>query len=137
MKVVDALIRKENDGTLSFGDYSRPEKTKLADFEHAGDIYKVKTFTEITKLERNDKFVYESVPGSAVFNYSETDKTIEFGVSASGDIQITLELEPSKEYDVVVDGNSLGRMESNVGGKLVFSIEGSADSVIPVKIIKD
>ena len=31
------------------------------DFEHQGDLYKVKTFKEITKLERNGMFVYESV----------------------------------------------------------------------------
>lgn len=28
-------------------------------------MYKVKTYNEITKLERNDMFVYESVPGTA------------------------------------------------------------------------
>ena len=30
-----------------------PEKKKLADFEVAGDLYKVKTWNEMTKLERN------------------------------------------------------------------------------------
>ena len=30
-----------------------------------GDLYKVKTFKEITKLERNGMFVYESVPGTS------------------------------------------------------------------------
>lgn len=33
-------------------------KTKLADFEVNGDLYKVKTFKEITKLEKNGTFVY-------------------------------------------------------------------------------
>ena len=34
-------------------------------------MYKVKTFKEITKLERNGMFVYESVPGTAVFDLKQ------------------------------------------------------------------
>ena len=51
MAVVSELIRKESDGSISFGDYTLDKKTKLADFEVAGDMYKVKTFNEITKKE--------------------------------------------------------------------------------------
>ena len=59
---------------LSFGDYTLSSKTKLDGFEFQGDVYKVKTFSEITKLEKNGMFVYESVPGTAVedFKASET-----------------------------------------------------------------
>ena len=56
MKTVDTLIRSEADGGLSFGDFSLQEKKKLADFKHNGDLYKIKTFNEITKLERNETF---------------------------------------------------------------------------------
>ena len=69
MAVVKELLRAENDGTLSFGDYTLSSKTKLDGFEFQGDIYKVKTFAEITKLEKNGMFVYESVPGTAVENF--------------------------------------------------------------------
>lgn len=62
MATVKELLRAENDGTLSFGDYTLPTKTKKDNFEFEGDIYKVKTFAEITKLEKNGMFVYESVP---------------------------------------------------------------------------
>ena len=62
MAAVKELIRVEADGSISFGDYELAAKTKLKDFNHQGDLYKVKTFREITKLERNDLFVYESVP---------------------------------------------------------------------------
>ena len=55
------LIWKEEDGTLGFGDYTLAEKSKVNDFEFDGDLYKVKTFCEMTKLERNGMFVYESV----------------------------------------------------------------------------
>ena len=73
MPVVNELIRSEKDGKLSFGNYKLDTKSKLSDFEHCGDTYKVKTFNEITKLERNGSFVYESVPGTAVNDYSEVD----------------------------------------------------------------
>ena len=66
MAAVKELLRAEADGTLSFGDYTLGSKTKLDGFEFQGDLYKVKTFSEITKLEKNGMFVYESVPGTAV-----------------------------------------------------------------------
>lgn len=68
MSVVDELIHIEGDGTISFGNYLLDTKTKLDNVEYNGDIYKVKTFKEITKLEKNGMFVYESVPGTTVHN---------------------------------------------------------------------
>ena len=53
MAAVKELLRAEADGTLSFGDYTLGSKTKLDGFEFQGDLYKVKTFSEITKLEKN------------------------------------------------------------------------------------
>ncbi len=123
MAVVDELIRKEADGTLSFGNYLLGSKTKKADFEYEGDLYKVKTFKEITKLERNGLFVYESVPGTAVNNFKSDGLNVGFTVESFEDVGITLELEPSVEYKVKVDGVSVGRMETNLGGKLNLSVE--------------
>ena len=62
MAVVEELIRMENNDTLSFGNYKLDSKSKIDNFAFGGDLYKVKTFKEITKLERNGMFVYESVP---------------------------------------------------------------------------
>ena len=50
MSVIKDLICTEEDGTLSFGNYELAEKAKRSDYEHDGDLYKVKTFAEITKL---------------------------------------------------------------------------------------
>lgn len=69
MSVINELIRTEENGNISFGNYSLDVKSKAEDFEHDGDLYKVKTFKEITKLERNGMFVYESVPGTAVTRF--------------------------------------------------------------------
>ena len=80
MSVVSELIRTEADGTISFGNYELPAKSKKSDFEHDGDLYKVKTFKEITKLERNGMFVYESVPGTAVSHLKATENGMSFTV---------------------------------------------------------
>ena len=49
MAVIEELIRKEDDGSISFGNYLMDEKKKVLDFEVQGDLYKVKTFKEIAR----------------------------------------------------------------------------------------
>ena len=71
MAAVAELIRTEADGKISFGNHLLQEKSKKEGFEAGGDEYKVKTFKEITKLERNGMFVYESVPGTSVEHFAE------------------------------------------------------------------
>ncbi|MBT9774070.1 endosialidase [Coprococcus catus] len=135
MAVVEELIRVENENGLSFGDYTLNAKKKVSDFEFHGDMYKVKTYRDITKLEKNELFVYESVPGTSVFDFEETDARTEFEVEGFEDTQITLELEAEQEYEVFVDDVNIGRMTTNLGGKLVLSVElGSTQK--HVKIVK-
>ncbi len=123
MTVIEGLIRTEDDGSLSFGNYELDTKSKVSDFEHFGDSYKVKTFKEITKLERNDLFVYESVPGTVVRGFKMTGSEVDFTVEGFEDTQIALGLEAEKEYRVYVDGVDVGSGETNLGGKLIFSVE--------------
>lgn len=123
MPVTKELLRGEKNGSISFGDYTLEKKTKLDNFEHGGDLYKVKTFREITRLERNGRLVYESVPGSAVTGFLELEEGVSFEVEASTDVQITLELAESTEYVIYVDGEQVGLMETNTGGKLPISVE--------------
>ena len=119
MTVVEELIRVENENGLSFGDYTLNAKKKVSDFEFHGDMYKVKTYRDITKLEKNELFVYESVPGTSVFDFEETD--------------VRMELEAEQEYEVFVDDVNIGRMTTNLGGKLVLSVElGSAQKHVKV-----
>lgn len=136
MATVKELLRTENDGTLSFGDYTLASKTKKDNFEFQGDLYKVKTFAEITKLEKNGMFVYESVPGSTVENFRETEAEVAFSVSAPGDVQFTLELEPEAEYEVFIAGTSAGKMPTNMSGKLSVSVELSKDESVEIKVVK-
>lgn len=136
MGVVSELIRSEADKTISFGDYTLPEKSKLNDFSHEGDLYKVKTYKDITKLERNGMFVYESVPGTAVEHLNITESEISFKVEGASDSQITLELSPETEYDVTLDDRDAGKMKTNMSGKLSLSVELSEGTAVSVKILK-
>ena len=136
MAVVAELIRSEANGTISFGDYTLGAKSKLDNFEHAGDQYKVKTFREITKLERNGMFVYESVPGTVVHDFRATDKAVNFVVEGEEDSQITLELEAEKEYKIHIDKVYVGKMKTNLGGKLNLSVELEPAKMVDILVEK-
>ena len=136
MANVKELLRTEENGTISFGDYSLDTKTKLSDFKFEDNTYKVKTFKEITRLEKNGGVVYESVPGSAVHDYKETERQIAFVVEAVDDIHITLEVEPEKEYKVFVDDTNIGKMKSTLGVKIDFSIELNEGETAKVQVVK-
>lgn len=135
MSVISELIRTEADGTISFGNYELAQKSKVQDFEHDGDLYKVKTFKEITKLERNGMFVYESVPGTAVNHFQAAGEGLNFQVEGPKDAQITVELEADAEYRIYIDDTDVGTMKTNLGGKLVLSVEleNAAKSAIKIE----
>ena len=135
MAAVKELIRNEANGTLSFGDYTLSEKTKKDGFEFEGDSYKVKTFHEITKLEKNGVFVYESVPGTAVENFKVSDNVVTFKVSGAENAQITVGPEPEAEYVVYMNDINVGDMTTNISAKLSISAELEKEDV-EVKIIK-
>ncbi len=136
MAVVEQLLRAEKDGSISFGNYELAEKKKVENFEHNGNLLKVKTYKDITKLECNENFVYESVPGTAVMGFKETDKGVEFCVEGDSDAQITLGLLENTEYSVFVNGSSIGKMSTNLGGKLNLSVELSQGGKATVRVEK-
>lgn len=136
MAVISELIRVESDGTISFGDYTLTEKVKLNDFKHEGDSYKVKTYKDITKLECNDVFVYESVPGTVVSHFDKEEARVSFMVEGIEDAQITLELETDSEYEVVIGEESVGTMHTNLGGKLSLSVELEENNAVSIVIEK-
>ncbi|MBO6138258.1 MAG: endosialidase [Lachnospiraceae bacterium] len=136
MSAVQELIKNEENGALSFGNHTLAAKAKKEDFEHKGDLYKVKTFNEITKLEKNGLFVYESVPGTSVNDFEETADGITCLVEGDKDAQITLGLADDSEYEVFVGGNSVGRMKTNLGGKLSLSMELEGEGEVELKVKK-
>ena len=136
MAVVEQLLRSESDGTISFGNHKLEAKAKVEDFPHEGDLYKVKTFKTMTKLEKNGMFVYESVPGTSVLNFSEEDNGVSFVVEGDEDSQITIGLEDDTEYEVFIGGASVGKMMTNLGGKLNLSVELEGIGEVAVRVAK-
>lgn len=136
MPIIEELIKNEDDGSLSFGNYKLRSKSKLSDFAHKGDLYKVKTYNEITKLERNGNFVYESVPGTSVNEFNINNDEISFKVEGEVDAQITLGLEEETCYEVFIDNSPMGMMKTNLSGKLVIGVELESGSSVKIKILK-
>lgn len=136
MAVVEQLLRSENDGTISFGNHKLTQKAKVEDFRHAGDLYKVKTYTTMTKLEKNGMFLYESVPGTSVLNFKEMPEGVEFVVEGDEDAQITIGLNDETEYEVFVNQESVGKMSTGLGGKLNLSVELADAGEVLVKVIQ-
>lgn len=129
------LIVGNGDGSLDFGDYTLEVKTKKEDYAFGGDSYKVKTFKEITKLERNGLFVYESVPGSKVTGLIASENGVCFLVEAPEDLSITLGLEENATYNVSINGKDSGNVATKLGGKLNLSVEMDGNPV-EIKVAK-
>lgn len=130
------LIYVQDNGKLAFGDYTLAAKAKADGFEFGGDLYKVKTFQEITKLERNGLFAYESVPGTNVTDFAANEKELEFTVEGTTDTQVALGLEAEKEFKLYIDGTNIGKMKTNLGGKLVFSLQLTEGRSSAVRVVK-
>ena len=135
MAVISELIRVESDGTISFGDYTLGAKAKHT-FQYEGASYKVKTYKDITKLECNGVFVYESVPGTAVSGFHKAEGKVTFRVEGLEDAQITLELEPETEYEITINEETAGTMKTNLGGKLSMSVELAENASVAIVVEK-
>ncbi len=117
------LICGEENGSLSFGDHTLAEKAKAEDFAYAGDLYKVKTYQAMTKLEKNGMFAYESVPGTTVTGFLESENGVSFTAEGCGEAQLTVGLQDDTEYTVCINGSETGSMKTNLGGKLSLSVD--------------
>lgn len=134
MAAIEQLLRLEENGTISFGNHTLAAKAKVEDFPCKGDLLKVKTYSAMTKLEKNGMFLYESVPGTSVTNFSEKETGVEFEVEGAEDAQITVGLKDDTEYEVWVGENSVGKMSTGLGGKLNLSVELAGAGEVAVKI---
>lgn len=81
-------------------------------------------------------FVYESVPGTSVNNFSVKNTEITFTVSGVQDAQITIQLEDDMDYEVFTDGVAVGGMKTNMSGKLSLSVELSEGKEVSVKVVR-
>ena len=123
MSVIEEFIRVEKDGTISFGNFLTDSKKKVVDFEVNGHLYYVKTYSEITRLEKNSKLLLEAVPGAAIHNLYMDGKKVSFSIEGKDDIHVIMELEPNTEYRVIVDDFIVGSVCGNLSGKVNFSVD--------------
>lgn len=136
MAAVEEILRSEADGTISFGNHKLEQKAKMENFEHMGDLLKVKTYGAMTKLEKNGMFLYESVPGTSVLSFRENENGVEFIVEGDEDAQITIGLTDDTEYEVFVADQSMGTMTTGLGGKLSLSVELETAGEVSVKVVQ-
>lgn len=136
MAVVTELFRSEENGTLCFGDYTLETKAKKGDIQFEGDIYKIKTFKTMTKLDKNGQLIFESVPGSAVSNFAATADGVAFEIESASDVQVTLEVEPQQDYRVFIDNTNIGTIKANLAGKLTIGVELSQGTSSSVRVQK-
>lgn len=136
MAAVEELIRSEADGSISFGNHTLAAKAKVEDFSHEGDLYKVKTYQTMTKLEKNGMFTYESVPGTSVLCFTESENGVSFVVEGKEDAQLTIGLQDDTEYQVKINGEDTGSMRTNLGGKLNLSVELAGAGEVKVEVCR-
>lgn len=133
MAVVNEILKEENN-CLCFGNYLVQEKQKLENFDFNGDKYKVKTHNEITRLEKNDLLLLETVPGSTIHKFTMNDTDINFEAEGFENTQITLDLEPNQNYKLEINNVVIGVTKSNPFGKFSFSLNlSSQPSVVKIK----
>ncbi len=124
MAGLEKLIVANEDHSISFGNHEVKEKQKLEGFELDGELYKVKTHNEITRLEKNGRLLFESVPGTTVSDLKLSSDSMSFSLIGSAeDAQVTLGLEADEEYGVYINEMQLGKVKSNLAGKVSFSVD--------------
>jgi hypothetical protein len=98
------------------------DKQKV-EFEANGDVYKVRTHKDVTRLSKNTQLLIETVPGATVHNLSVGTRVTTFGIEGNGGTQITLELESDSHYTIYIDDVSIGNISTNFAGKISFGME--------------
>ncbi|MBQ9605054.1 MAG: endosialidase [Firmicutes bacterium] len=122
MSVIKDVIVLNDDNTLSFGNYEVADKQKV-EFEANGNLYKVRTHKDVTRLSKNTQLLLETVPGAAVHNLKVTEKEVTFSIEGKGGTQVTLELENDSHYTIYIDDVSIGNIATNFAGKISFGME--------------
>jgi len=134
MAIIDTIILA-SEGKLSFGDYLSSDKRKVTDFELDGNLYNVKTHKLLTRLEKNNGLLLETVPGSTIHGLEVSNDATEFLIEGLENSQITMELEGATDYKIYVDSVQVGLTTSSKSGKISFSLE-LCDEPKKVEIVK-
>lgn len=114
------------EGRLNFGNHNSKTKEKVEGFVYENNKYKVSSYNEATRLEKNEELVLETVPGTTIHDFEKKEDKGFLSFSVEGfptSTIITAQLEEDAIYRVTVGKDSLGSMKSNVSGKVKFSID--------------
>ena len=81
-------------------------------------------------------FVYESVPGTTVSNFTETDEGITCRLEGYKASQVTVQLEENTAYKIYEDGEVTGEITTNISGKLGINIDLEDGRPVELQILK-
>jgi hypothetical protein len=121
MDNVEEIINHHNN-VLNFGNYNLTQKHKEDNFEFAGNIYKIKTYRDITRLEKNGIMIFESTPGTSVINFNYVQDEVFFGISGMQSTIVTMKMKENQFYDLRIDDNIFDTIRTNEFGKLSFNL---------------
>jgi hypothetical protein len=116
---MNTIVNREN--TISFGDFKSAKKLKLQ-AQIDGDEYSVKTYRDITRLEKNGQLLLETVPGAEVHDFILDENGASFKLVGAEDTQTTVALFPEAEYTLVC-GDTKTVIKTNRYGKAIFNAE--------------
>lgn len=122
------LISVNDIKLLDFGNFTSEKKLKES-MEFMGDQYNIKTYNEVTRLEKNDLMIYESVPGTEVSNFLDDIEKISFRVKGNGNTSIILAVEENKEFKFSIDGIEYENNSLLAQGKLNVNVDLNEDWV--------
>ncbi len=121
MSIIQEGIILNEDKTLSFGNYEVTEKIKVKDFNVDGNIYKIRTHNEVTRLSKNGNLLLETVPGATIHNLNIKEKETTFLAEGLSDTLITIELEPNTNYSLFINDVNIDKIKTSLSGKINFS----------------
>ena len=90
----------------------------------------------LTKLEKNSAFVFESNPGTTITDFDMNFDEVSFTVEGNEDAQITLGLLEDTVYEVFIDDESIGGMKTKMSGKLYVNVELNEGKAVRLRIVK-
>lgn len=129
------ILKINDDKTFDFGNYENKDKLKEAIIHNELD-YKVKTHSDITRLERDELMIYESVPGTNVRNFSYTSSKIKFNVSGYSHTSIIIGVNQDSVFNLTVDNVDEGEAIFVAKGKLNINLNLENNEEVSVELTK-
>ena len=123
MAIITEVIRVEDNGTLSFGNFEAKDKQKADDFLLNGNTYSVRTYKDVTRIEKNKELLMETIPGAAIHNFHKDESGVNFTVEGFTNTNITVQLNNDTLYRITCGKSKLGSVKSNLSGKMSFSLD--------------